>query len=634
MKLSHKIQRYMETVLIALDARASLLIKFNDLNAALNDALTMITLAPWSVTGYLAADRIYSLQGAHTSVLEIYEQMLQNVPDVDQQHYKFHNRATKKKKRNRVDFMTELPLDVVLSYLVPKILNAQPMLEIGKQRSYFNVCRNWRQRIAMADGLRFHIGPDRLPRNGYDQLSDIAPYIQWLSVSHEEHENLLKIPQSTSYMSLQRLDITESVTRSSGHLLLALQNWSDTLEQLSIGYERNRLPKHLYRLCDILDACANLTSLSILCKDTYLPDASTQYPKITNLDLRTTQYKFNKNSTTSLLKSFPHLRSLRLRPSPGSDIFPLIEQYCPWLQHLFLDCVCLHLPDPPKAQRKGIRILCVAQGIGHAEVKGDDLVRFLMQHADTLETFITGRDGLDLSEGVLDQVTTFCRLLHMRVGVHLFSDSLNLLLTWMIRHAPYLETLGSLWSTYKYPILPELQTRHCLKHIGVRVPGAPDDYMETFIQHHLALGDQSNLQKITIHFYIYRVWNNWFSLVLQLTQLKSVDLFFDYRIIAEYAMPFIIKLAETVEQLTLACDEPSLDYNFICQIPIHPNMKHLVIDAQALEGDVSSDIVNHFEGLISLHLRLYSFNWNDMDVLRKGTYELTCETRKYRRFSG
>ena len=208
-KLSHKIQLYMETVLIALDARASLLVKFNHLNAALNDALTMMTLAPWSVTGYLAADRIYSLQADHTSVLEIYARMIRNVPDFDQQHYSFHDRAPKKKKRsNRVDFMTKLPLDVVISHLVPKILYSQPVLEIGKQRSYFNVSCSWRERIAMAYGSRFHIGPDRLSMDGYDQLSDIAPYIQWLSVSHEEHENLLSISKSTWLMSLQRLDIT------------------------------------------------------------------------------------------------------------------------------------------------------------------------------------------------------------------------------------------------------------------------------------------------------------------------------------------------------------------------------------------------------------------------------------------
>ena len=426
----------------------------------------------------------------------------------------------------------------------------------------------------------------------------------------------------------------ESVTRTSGHLLQALPNWSDTLEHLSIEYERNRIPKHFYRLCDILHTCANLTSLSILCKDTYLPDTSTQYPKITNLDLRTTQYKFNKNSSASLLKAFPRLRSLRLRPSPGSDIFPLIEQYCPWLQHLFLDCVCLHLPDPPKHQRKGIRILCVAQGIGHAEFKGDDLVRFLMQHADTLETFITGRDGLDLSEGVLDQVTTFRRLLHMRVSIYLLRDSLNLFLAWMVRHAPYLETLGSIWLMYTDTIISELQKHHGLKHISFRAQLTPEDVMKRFIQHHLALGDRSNLQKISIHYHISRGRDNWLPLVLQLTQLKSVDLFFDDRSQADDSMPFIIKVAETVEQLTLACDERNLDYNFICQIPIHPNLKHLVIDAQALEGQVSSDIVSHFEGLASFHLRLYSFNWNDMDVLRKGTYELTCETRKYRRFSG
>lgn len=440
------------------------------------------------------------------------------------------------------------------------------------------------------------------------------------------------------------------MTRTSDQLLPALRAWSNTLRHISVEYQRNEIPKHRYRLCDILDACGNLTSISMLCNDIDLSSLSTMhYPKVIKLDLRTTQFKFNKHRIAPLLKPFPHLRSLRLRPSPGSDIFPVIQQYCPWLQQLFADCVCLHLPDLPKDQGKGIRVLCVAQGTNHAKFNEGDLLRFMIQHSGTLETFITGSKGLDYTTNRLldDQqatTTTFNRLLHIRVPHPIHATKLNPFLIWMIQHAPNLESIDTLWGRYQQPVLQALLEHPRFKHIGFGLPPMSYDHVESekqFIIHHLSLGDRSNLQKITIHFEGAFESDDWLYMVPRLTQLKALELQFDCSIRLLHAIPFIFKLAETcigLEQLTLACDgatinQTTFNYDHLGKMQINPNLRRLVIDAEALKGHPSA-IGSNFDALESLHLRLYAFNWDDIDILRKRSYTLTCEKRKYRNFSG
>lgn len=437
------------------------------------------------------------------------------------------------------------------------------------------------------------------------------------------------------------------MTRTSDQLLPALRAWSNTLRHISVEYQRNEIPKHRYRLCDILDACANLTSISMLCNDTDLSSLSTMhYPKVIKLDLRATQFKFNKHRIAPLRKLFPHLRSLRLRPSPGSDIFPAIQQYCPWLQQLFADCVCLHLPDLPKDQGKGIRVLCVAQGIGHAKFNEGDLLRFMIQHSGTLETFITGSEGLDyITNRLLDDqqatTTTFNRLLRIRVPYLLRTNNLNPFLIWMIQHAPNLESIDTVWSSGQQPVVQALLKHRRFKHIGFRSPSMTPVCEKQFITHHLSLGDRSNLQKMTIHVEGGFGSDAWLYMVPRLTQLKALELQFDRSSRLVDAIPFMFKLAETcigLEQLMLACDgatinQTTFNYDHLGKIQINPNLRRLVIDAEALEGHPSA-IGSNFDGLESLHLRLYAFNWEDMDILRKRSYALTCEKRKYRNFSG
>lgn len=203
------IQSCVENLVSALDARASLLVEFKQFNAAVQDAFAMITLAPHSVIGYLTAGRAYSLLGQDASALRIYQQMLQKVPNCDPDYHQFVKaKATEYAMNKRVDFVSQLPFDLVISNLIPRILHDQPALEIGKQKGYFDVCHTWRQRIALAGGLPFRIGPGALSVHGYRQLSDIAPYLQWLSVSQEEqHEHIPKLIHCAQFTSLQRLDI-------------------------------------------------------------------------------------------------------------------------------------------------------------------------------------------------------------------------------------------------------------------------------------------------------------------------------------------------------------------------------------------------------------------------------------------
>lgn len=79
--------------------------------------------------------------------------------------------------------MSELPLDLVLSNLIPRVLDGETVIRTGLEDEYLDVCSTWRQRISMANGLAFHIGP-LLATGEHHQLSDMAPYIKSRAVSH------------------------------------------------------------------------------------------------------------------------------------------------------------------------------------------------------------------------------------------------------------------------------------------------------------------------------------------------------------------------------------------------------------------------------------------------------------------
>lgn len=196
----------------ALDARESSFLNSEQLNAALNDATAVMTFVPWSPIGYLHAGNIYALRGQHYSAIRVYEQAMHNVSRMDSRYQQL---VTAKKSsygmvNKRMDFVSSLPLEVVTSNLMPRILRHQALITIGEEEGYLNVCSTWRQRIAMTDGLEFVMvvmESPHLEARDYHHIQDVAPYIKSLTMLHVQGHIVSTLAERFKLQALKSLYI-------------------------------------------------------------------------------------------------------------------------------------------------------------------------------------------------------------------------------------------------------------------------------------------------------------------------------------------------------------------------------------------------------------------------------------------
>ncbi|CDH61005.1 predicted protein [Lichtheimia corymbifera JMRC:FSU:9682] len=193
----------------ALDGRASLLADCGQLNVAMEDATTVMTFVPWSPIGYLYAGNIYGLRGQHYSAIRVYEQALKHVSRMDPRYQQLVTAMASSYDvvNKRIDFVSELPLEVVTSNLIPRIFGHQALITIGEEEGYLDVCSTWRQRIAMTGGLEFVIWPRLLAERDYHHIQDMAPYIKALVVLQPRDDIISTLAERIQFHALKQLHI-------------------------------------------------------------------------------------------------------------------------------------------------------------------------------------------------------------------------------------------------------------------------------------------------------------------------------------------------------------------------------------------------------------------------------------------
>lgn len=208
-QLSTNVHDGVEKLVSALDARALWLLNSNQLNAALNDANAMISIAPWSPLGYLHAGNIHVTEKRYESAVAVYDEGLRHVATNDPRYRELiRARAIANNSINRcIDFVSKLPLDVVVCNIVPRLIQGQTSIRIGEQHAYLNVCRTWRKRIAMAEDLTFTVGPTPLTPRGTHQLLDMAPAIKSLVVMQQLRDVVTTLTEGFRFHSLKKLSL-------------------------------------------------------------------------------------------------------------------------------------------------------------------------------------------------------------------------------------------------------------------------------------------------------------------------------------------------------------------------------------------------------------------------------------------
>lgn len=217
----------------------------------------------------------------------------------------------------------------------------------------------------------------------------------------------------------------------------------------------------------------------------------------------------------SVLQHFPNLLCLQYQDVSflNSHVLSAIQRHYPRLQYLILASERVDHPDGvPDIEQKGLRGLHVYDGRKRAGqrrqlIAEDDMVDFLMKHAETLETitfesrFPFSAPKKLLKKGTAEQVT-FKRL-RRRCYVHHSISEFRPFLLWIMQHAPYLESLHTVQDERQTRVMHDLLSptrQQYLKSIGL-VAGSslPYESEQQFIQHHIQLGHNSNLTKSAIN---------------------------------------------------------------------------------------------------------------------------------------
>ena len=80
-------------------------------------------MLPGSALGYLCTGDIYCQQGRYATAISIFDQGLKQVPESDPyyQHIQQHRMTAVENNTKRVDFISRLPFDIVITNILPRM---------------------------------------------------------------------------------------------------------------------------------------------------------------------------------------------------------------------------------------------------------------------------------------------------------------------------------------------------------------------------------------------------------------------------------------------------------------------------------------------------------------------------------
>ncbi|KAJ8657989.1 hypothetical protein O0I10_006260 [Lichtheimia ornata] len=330
-----------QSVLSALDQRAIGLTKLANFESAVRDAQAMQQISPTSPLGYLRAATIYSEQGKQSYVVAIclIGRSLVDANDPGYATLEHMKDAAIQQKCRRIDFISQLPIDIVASRLIPMIIDDSP-LDALKPCPYLHVSKQWRDCIFQySDGLSFMTGrrakqPDL---EKCSQLIRFSRHIKELEVNqYTKGTWLCDLLRDNDFCSLRKICIWEVRPAYMDQFVSSLESVAITLTHLSIHED----PCNTVPMAKILSTCPNLVSLSIREPDldTFmeLPETTT-WPNITTLSMNGLEVNLTSAQVNSICRRFPAVRNLDFYPCPDIKTALMIPKYCPLLKRAEID---------------------------------------------------------------------------------------------------------------------------------------------------------------------------------------------------------------------------------------------------------------------------------------------------------
>ncbi|KAJ8652714.1 hypothetical protein O0I10_011659 [Lichtheimia ornata] len=530
-----------------LNERARLLAKSAQFETALRDAAAIRAILPESGLGYLCNGDIYGQQGHYNEAIAIYDQGLEAVPHSDPYYQQLQQNRMEAVINNnkRVDFISRLPLDIVITNIIPRMEPAYLDPDVLYEPLY--VSRTWQERILQQPkGLKFQFRRAVVTfKNGHAQLIRFAPYVQTLSASLLD-VHLDDLFSRAHFSNLKELEVF-SPHGSTPRLPLihGLQIIADSLTHLAV-YQCPGL-----ELGDLLQTCPNLVSLKTMRVDAIRP-LSSSYPKIKLLELdERLDQTHTHDHMVDVLSRFPSLRMLKISPMPATTILPILHKHCPYLQAVSLGC---RSPDfdvtaaNGHLNRKGI----TSAYLGHAKFYQDDVTEFLYQQRDSLE-ILEFHGKLEVNnarwkisadgrvqphstslriENDLSSPVSFTRLVDLR-----FTDIAPYIqdvpmLQWIVWNAPSLNAIDIPLSYFQPDIAKAMIKLNHLKRVQIvdndinsEILDDNDDGLQQFFDYHVAMGDRSTLEHVVVQMdFLDAAKQTWLSLLSRLRCLKILEI--------------------------------------------------------------------------------------------------------------
>ncbi|CDH60854.1 predicted protein [Lichtheimia corymbifera JMRC:FSU:9682] len=346
-----------------------------------------------------------------------------------------------------VDFIRDLPWEIVKCYIVPRIFGeGRPIVRLSQPYPYLDVSRSWTKRIISADDdIHFILGVDHALSDHHSmRLRLLAPYIKSLSLPDFGARNIPELLKCGRLLSLTKLNIEVTCSQEA---LLQLLEITPNLTHLDMTFYDN--PQIPFAPFDILDRCPQVIRLDLVVYPNVVMDMTHNsepdriYGNITHLQAICWNPK-RRDIFIPLIQHLPNLRLLSLVHPPSSTGMNTIHQHCPKLQQVFLSDD--HEPSAIHGDIKeeeydtpGLRLL----SIDTRSYSGDYVLGTMIRHQATLETLVLKKvyyltNPRDETFSAHHHVE-FKQLKSLRfpdkAKPNLFSFR-----NWIIRHSPHLQT--------------------------------------------------------------------------------------------------------------------------------------------------------------------------------------------------
>ncbi|CDH57664.1 predicted protein [Lichtheimia corymbifera JMRC:FSU:9682] len=567
-----------------LNRRSTALANGAHFDLALRDAAVMRAICPTSSLGYLKAGDIYQQQGRQQKAVAMYDEGLRNTPASDHgytnlqvQHASALSAANK-----QVDFISQLPLDLVESELLPLVWDNYK-LDSDTPCPYLYVSHTWRRLILQCNNLNFEHEELGKSNTVYlRELEQFSEHVKTLSMeagTTDVYKDSLAILNRCQFPNLTKLSIMY-IGYEEYELTSALDSVGNTLTNLTLSTQERNTPG--IHLAVVLGHCPNLVSLDLQVWG--ILDLTEEYPKLTHLAMNVMGDDLSQDTMTNICSYLPSLVFLELFPLPDLRFLTTVCGYCPEMK--LLTCGVFNAFDQGgwHQQVQGLQKLCFGLDGDHEELHADHLIPLLLENRRSLDHIRLEGTIMDPNVSLHDDGLKFDRLETLDITAD--NDELATLALSIIQLSPHLQHVklsneaakrDDIWNAVKE--LSNLQT------LSAKEMTVDSISFRSLLEHKVQHGTGSSLTELHVDLDAQISMFSWIDVISGLNSLKKLGISTTHSQGSSHylsAIATITKGCPSLSCLELYCGRQPLPEGTIVHMNDHPILQRLRIHASSI----------------------------------------------------